>query len=232
MSHRLILSYSVTNLRPFLRLRSNFLLAVLACENYVLRIYSADPVDTQHPGELAKLPEVVLMSQGVALPYAPVLHWSGWMCSTWSCDISDSLCGAESDPHPCRIVGTRHELRDIPRGTIPGFQLSTSCKCAAVLNMSIFVQVVLHGLTHCTLWTLSCSLTSVFCASISRCCFRFINVSRCSSLFSNGPQMLVEFHRVSSEDISWPMTACEVLQSPLHQLIELCTQSSPDTFHL
>lgn len=65
-----------------MRLRSNFLLAVLACENYVLRIYSADPVDTQHPGELAKLPEVVLMSQGVALPYAPVLHWSGWMCST------------------------------------------------------------------------------------------------------------------------------------------------------
>lgn len=125
------------------------------------------------------------MSQGVALPYALVLYWSGWMCSTRFCDTSDSLCGTERDPHPCRIVGTRHECRDIPRGTIPGFQLSTSCKCADVPNMSIFVWVVLHGLTHCTLWTLSCSLASVFCASISYCCFRFINVSRCASLFSN-----------------------------------------------
>lgn len=184
MSHRLILSYSVTNLRPFLRLRSNFLLAVLACENYVLQIYTADRGSTQHPGELDKLPEVVLMSQGVALPYALVVHWSGWMCSTRFCDITDSLCGTRCDPHPCRIVGTRHECRDIPRGTIPGFQLSTSCKCAD-LNMCIFVQVILHGLMHCTLWTLSCSLVSVFCASISCCCFRFINVSRCTSLFSN-----------------------------------------------
>lgn len=35
---------------------------------------NVDLVDTRHLGELAELPEEVLMSQGVALPSAPVPH--------------------------------------------------------------------------------------------------------------------------------------------------------------
>lgn len=63
-------------------------------------MYSADLVDTQHLGELAGLLEEVLMSQGVALPSAPVLL--GWVdVSARGCDIRESLCGTECDPHPC-----------------------------------------------------------------------------------------------------------------------------------
>lgn len=62
---------------------------------------SVDPVDTQHLGELAELPEEVLMSQGVALPSAPVPHWSDWMHGASGCDFCESLCGTEYDPRPC-----------------------------------------------------------------------------------------------------------------------------------
>ena len=82
MSHRIILSYSVTNLRLVWRLRANFSLAVLACQRSVLSVCSVDLVNTQHLGELVELPEEVLMSQGVALPSAPVtpLGWLDVQC--------------------------------------------------------------------------------------------------------------------------------------------------------
>lgn len=62
---------------------------------------SVDLVDAQRLGELAELPEEVLMSQGVALPSAPVPHWGAWMYSASVCDFRESLCGTECDPHPC-----------------------------------------------------------------------------------------------------------------------------------
>lgn len=62
---------------------------------------SVDLVDAQRLGELAELPEEVLMSQGVALPSAPVPHWGAWMYSASGCDFRESLCGTECDPHPC-----------------------------------------------------------------------------------------------------------------------------------
>lgn len=90
----------------------------------VFWMLSADVANTQQPGERAEPPEVVLMSQGVALPSVPVPHWGGWMYSTRDCDICDSLCGTECDSHPCWIVGTSHRLRDIPRGIFSDFRLS------------------------------------------------------------------------------------------------------------